>query len=97
MLKAEELGYHPTGCTWPANQRRYGSLVGRTGSARSRAATLLGCGYSDFGLGFTFKENCPDIRNTKVVDLIKGMERFGMDVHVVDPWADPVEVQRIRP
>lgn len=39
-------------------------------------------------LGLTFKENCPDLRNTKVVDLIKSIQSYGMEVDVVDPWVD---------
>lgn len=45
-------------------------------------------------LGITFKENCPDVRNTKVVDVIKNLEDFGTEVTVYDPWANPVEVMR---
>lgn len=40
-------------------------------------------------LGFTFKENCPDVRNTKVVDIVKALEEYNADVAVYDPWADP--------
>lgn len=43
-------------------------------------------------LGITFKENCPDVRNTKVVDIIKELEEFGVDVLVHDPVADKEEV-----
>lgn len=43
-------------------------------------------------LGFTFKENVPDIRNTKVVDVIKGLESFGAQIQVYDPYADPENV-----
>jgi UDP-N-acetyl-D-galactosamine dehydrogenase len=43
-------------------------------------------------LGITFKENCPDVRNTKVVDVIKNLEDFGTQVTVYDPWANPAEV-----
>jgi UDP-N-acetyl-D-galactosamine dehydrogenase len=43
-------------------------------------------------LGITFKENCPDVRNTKVVDVIKNLEDFGTHVTVYDPWANPIEV-----
>ena len=43
-------------------------------------------------LGITFKENCPDVRNTKVVDVIKNLEDFGTHVTVYDPWANPAEV-----
>jgi UDP-N-acetyl-D-galactosamine dehydrogenase len=43
-------------------------------------------------LGFTFKENCPDVRNTKVIDIIKSLKEFGVQVSVFDPWANPDEV-----
>tara|TARA_B110000027_G_C16116989_1_gene300665 strand:+ start:2441 stop:3745 length:1305 start_codon:yes stop_codon:yes gene_type:complete len=45
-------------------------------------------------LGVTFKENCPDIRNSKVVDLIRELESWGVDVVIADPWADPAEVNQ---
>ncbi|WP_065979539.1 nucleotide sugar dehydrogenase [Pseudoalteromonas lipolytica] len=44
-------------------------------------------------LGFTFKENCPDIRNTKVFDLYLELKSLGLDVKVIDPWANPQEVK----
>ncbi len=44
-------------------------------------------------LGITFKENCPDIRNSRVIDVIRELEEFGTDVDVYDPWADPKEVK----
>ncbi|MGB5965250.1 MAG: nucleotide sugar dehydrogenase [Sulfurimonadaceae bacterium] len=44
-------------------------------------------------LGITFKENCPDIRNTRVIDLITEMQEFGALVDVYDPWADAKEVE----
>lgn len=43
-------------------------------------------------LGITFKENCPDIRNSRAVDIAAGLEEFGCRVDICDPWADPVEV-----
>ena len=43
-------------------------------------------------LGITFKENCPDIRNTRVVDVVRELVDFGMQVDVYDPWAVPEEV-----
>ena len=43
-------------------------------------------------LGITFKENCPDVRNTKVVDIHREMSEFGSQVTVFDPWADSAEV-----
>ena len=45
-------------------------------------------------LGITFKENCPDIRNSRVIDVIRELEEFGCAVDVYDPWADPDEVQK---
>ena len=44
-------------------------------------------------LGITFKENCPDIRNSRVIDVIEELQSFGCNVDVYDPWADAVEVQ----
>ncbi|WP_438712223.1 nucleotide sugar dehydrogenase [Aquimarina muelleri] len=43
-------------------------------------------------LGVTFKENCPDVRNTKAVDVIKQLNDFGTNVTIYDPWANPLEV-----
>lgn len=44
-------------------------------------------------LGFTFKENCPDTRNTRVIDIYQELLQFGLDVDIYDPWADPQDVQ----
>lgn len=41
-------------------------------------------------LGFTFKENCPDVRNTKVVDIYRALQEYNINIMVYDPWADPV-------
>lgn len=43
-------------------------------------------------LGITFKENCPDVRNTKIVDVIHSLKEYGIMVTTFDPWADPAEV-----
>ena len=43
-------------------------------------------------MGFTFKENCPDIRNTKVIDIVDELEDFGCNVHIYDPWVDKKEM-----
>lgn len=45
-------------------------------------------------LGFTFKGDCPDVRNTKIIDMIRELESFNMTVDVYDRWADPKEVKR---
>jgi len=44
-------------------------------------------------LGFTFKENCPDVRNTKVIDIVRRLEEYNIKVTIHDPWADPVQVK----
>jgi UDP-N-acetyl-D-galactosamine dehydrogenase len=40
-------------------------------------------------LGFTFKENCPDVRNTKVIDIVHHLEQYNVKVTIFDPWANP--------
>jgi UDP-N-acetyl-D-glucosamine/UDP-N-acetyl-D-galactosamine dehydrogenase len=44
-------------------------------------------------LGITFKENCPDIRNTKAIDIYHELKDYGMEVDLYDPWANPAEVK----
>jgi UDP-N-acetyl-D-galactosamine dehydrogenase len=44
-------------------------------------------------LGLTFKENCPDVRNTKVIDIVKELKSYGALVDVHDPWVDPAEAK----
>lgn len=45
-------------------------------------------------LGITFKENCPDVRNTKVVDIIRSLKDYDLQVDIYDPWASPAEVEK---
>lgn len=91
--KAEQVGYHPqvilAGRRINDNMARY--------VARNTIKLMLQNGINvpqaRIGvLGITFKENCPDIRNSKVVDLIRELEGWGAHVVVADPWADPAEV-----
>jgi len=44
--------------------------------------------------GFTFKENCPDVRNTKVVDIVKALKEYNLNITIFDPWANPDAVSR---
>lgn len=87
--KAEELGYHPQVVL---AGRRINDGMGRWLAERlvlslaSRRLSVVGTRV--LVLGLTFKENCPDLRNTKVVDLIRGLTLYGMNVVVVDPWVD---------
>jgi UDP-N-acetyl-D-mannosaminuronate dehydrogenase len=63
-------------------------------------ATLSCCHFDistrERSLGLTFKENCPDVRNTKVVDVVKEFETYGADVDVYDPWVDKQNGVRLR-
>ena len=43
-------------------------------------------------LGVTFKENCPDVRNTKIVDIVHALKEYGIHITIYDPWAKPEEV-----
>jgi len=45
-------------------------------------------------LGFTFKENCPDVRNTRVIDIVNTLQEYDTRLEVYDTWADPAEVDR---
>jgi UDP-N-acetyl-D-galactosamine dehydrogenase len=44
-------------------------------------------------LGVTFKENCPDVRNTKIVDIVHALKEYGIHITIYDPWAKPEEVK----
>ena len=46
-------------------------------------------------LGITFKENCPDVRNTGAVNVINNLESYGANVSIFDPWASPAEVKQV--
>ncbi len=91
--KAEEVGYHPQII---ASGRRMNDNMARY-AARSVIKLMLKNGIdvskSKVGvMGITFKEDCPDIRNSKVVDLIKEFQAWGVNVVVADPYADADEV-----
>ncbi|WP_089956442.1 nucleotide sugar dehydrogenase [Limnohabitans sp. 2KL-3] len=92
--KAEEVGYNPqvilAGRRINDNMARY--------AARAVIKRMLQNGIdvarSTVGvMGITFKENCPDIRNSKVADLVKELQAWGVSVVVTDPWADTAEVE----
>lgn len=91
--KAEQLGYHPEVVL--AGRRINDSMASwicsRTilGLAEKRIQIV---GSSVLVLGFTFKENCPDFRNTKVWDLIESLVPYGLSILVVDPYADRAKV-----
>ncbi len=91
--KAQEVGYHPEIIlagrrvndgmgTYIASQII--KLMIKSNIKVNNAKILV--------LGFTFKENCPDIRNTKVIDVIEELKSYGTAVTVYDPWAKPQEI-----
>lgn len=91
--KAEELGYHPQVIL---AGRRINDDMARY-AASSVVKRMLQNGIdvarSTVGvMGITFKENCPDIRNSKVADLVKELQQWGVNVVVADPWAESDEV-----
>lgn len=45
-------------------------------------------------MGFTFKENCPDVRNTKVIDIFNALQEYNLNITVFDPWANPQIVDK---
>lgn len=92
--KAEALGYHPQVIL---SGRRVNDTMGMF-VANKVVKLMIQKGHMIKGanvliLGVTFKENCPDIRNTKVVDIYHELEQFGLNVDIYDPWASKQEVQ----
>ena len=93
--KAEELGYHPevllAGRRVNDDMARYAANF----IAKRMVKAGIDLAKAKVGvLGITFKDNCPDTRNTKVIDLIRELESWSLTVEVADPWADPVEVKK---
>lgn len=93
--KAQELGYHPEIIL--AGRRLNDSmgkhvatevvkLILKKGFKVAESKVLL--------LGFTFKEDCPDVRNTRVIDIYNELRNFDINVDIYDPWASPKEVER---
>ena len=91
--KAQEVGYHPEIIL--AGRRLNDSMGAYVATETIKlmikkdikvknASVLL--------LGFTFKENCPDVRNTRVIDIINELNTYNLNLTVVDPWAEPSEV-----
>ena len=94
--KAEELGYHSqiilTG-------RRINDDMGKY-VAENVVKNLIAADKAVKGakvaiLGFTFKENCPDTRNTKVIDIVKELQEYGIKPMIADPVADVIEAQKL--
>ena len=95
LHKSESLGYYPqvilSGRRVNDNMglfvaNKLVKLLIQKGKKIGGAKTLM--------LGITFKENCPDIRNSRVVDIYRELSDFGMEVDVYDPWANKAEVKK---
>jgi len=90
--RAEKAGYHPEVIL--AGRRINDGMGQWIAQETVRALTLRGCTKAVVTiLGMTFKENVPDIRNSRVIDIVRELERFGMRVQVSDPLALPAETQ----
>ena len=92
--KAQEKGYHPEIIL---AGRRLNDSMGEYVAAQvvklmiKKGVTINGANL--LLLGITFKENCPDVRNTKIVDVVRAFVDYGIQVTIYDPWANPEEVR----
>ena len=94
-FKAEELGYQPN-LILAARQINNGMskyIANQTIKEMIKASKVIK-DSNVLMLGITFKEDCPDMRNTKVVDIIDELKDFGVNVDVYDPWVDPKEKKK---
>ncbi|TBN06532.1 nucleotide sugar dehydrogenase [Hyunsoonleella flava] len=91
--KAQEVGYHPEIIL---AGRRVNDSMGQYVASEVVKMMLKNDikvnGGKVLMLGITFKENCPDVRNTKIVDVIKHLKEYGLDVTIHDPWVNSEEV-----
>ncbi len=91
--KAQEVGYHPEIIL--AGRRLNDGMGQYVASQIVKAMIKKGMnvnGAKTLILGITFKENTPDVRNTRVVDVIRALQDYGVDVSIYDPWANAEEV-----
>lgn len=93
--KAESLGYHPQVIL---SGRRVNDTMGMfVANKVVKLMIMKGVNIKNskaIVLGVTFKENCNDIRNSKVIDIVEELRQYGMKVDVYDPYANPVEVKK---
>ncbi|WP_281542972.1 nucleotide sugar dehydrogenase [Maribacter aestuarii] len=93
--KAQEYGYHPEIIL---AGRRMNDTMGKYVASEvvkiMVQKELKIKGAKILILGITFKENCPDVRNTKAVDVISNLQSYGAELTVYDPWASPLEVEK---
>jgi UDP-N-acetyl-D-galactosamine dehydrogenase len=92
--KAQEVGYHPEIIL--AGRRMNDGMGEYVASQVVKCMIRKGVTVKDANiliLGITFKENCPDVRNTKVVDVVAALKDYGTHITIFDPWANPLEVK----
>lgn len=92
--KAQSIGYHPEIIL--AGRRLNDNMAGYVASQLVKSLLKKRVqveGAKILLMGLTFKENCPDLRNTKVVDIIKELKEYNITVDVYDPWIDHAEAQ----
>ena len=92
--KAQEVGYHPEVIL--AGRRINDSMASHVADETIKLMlrkNLPVLGSKVLVLGLTFKENCPDVRNTKVVDIVKALRGYNAQVEVYDPWIDINEAE----
>jgi UDP-N-acetyl-D-galactosamine dehydrogenase len=92
--KAIEVGYHPEIIL--AGRRLNDGMGAYVAEEVIKLMVRKGIqvvGSRALVLGITFKENCPDVRNTKVIDIISHLKKYHLNVDIHDPWADPKEVK----
>ncbi|MCO5268241.1 MAG: nucleotide sugar dehydrogenase [Brumimicrobium sp.] len=92
--KAQEMGYHPEIIL--AGRRLNDSMGGYVASQTVKLMIKKGINVNNakvLMLGITFKENCPDIRNTRTIDIYEGLIEYGVNVDIYDPWAEAAAVK----
>ncbi|WP_306801283.1 UDP binding domain-containing protein, partial [Endozoicomonas sp. ONNA1] len=92
--KAQSIGYHPEIIL--AGRRVNDKMGPYVAAELVKAMIKSGHTIADSRvliMGFTFKENCPDLRNTRVIDVVNELMDFGCKVDITDCWADPDEAQ----
>jgi UDP-N-acetyl-D-galactosamine dehydrogenase len=93
--KAQEYGYHPEIIL--AGRRVNDSMSEYVAGEVVKKMLKQGIQVKEaeiLVMGITFKENCPDIRNSKVVDVVKALKEYGARITIYDPWVNPAEAER---
>lgn len=93
--RAQEIGYHPEVIL--AGRRINDGMGGHIANRVARLMMKRGfpvVGSRVLVMGLAFKENCPDLRNSKVIDVIEGLREYNATIEIWDPWIDPAEARQ---